>query len=101
MQVCKIFESEMRVAWEEIKRAVIKTRNILNTRAYFAKRWIRNAVRFCLFSRYNAYVLKGQSPVIVCASGPSLKRSPAHDHPAHWRKADSRRPKARCPPIAL
>ncbi len=71
----KIFESEMRVAWEEIKRAVIKTRNILNTRAFFAKRWIRNAVRFCLFSRYNAYVLKGQSPVIVCASGPSLKRS--------------------------
>ncbi|MBE6354432.1 6-hydroxymethylpterin diphosphokinase MptE-like protein [Treponema sp.] len=61
--------------WEEIKKAVLKTKSILNTRRYFAKRWTKNALRFCLFSKYNAYILKGNSPVIVCASGPSLRSS--------------------------
>ena len=71
----KIFPDETKAAWEEIKKVVIKTRNILNPRSYFAKRWIRNSTRFCLFSHYNAYILKGGIPVIVCASGPSLKSS--------------------------
>ncbi len=71
----KAYPQGVRDAWSGIKKAILKTRNVLNTRSYFSKRWSRNALRFCLFSRYNAYVLKGNSPVIVCASGPSLKDS--------------------------
>lgn len=71
----KIFPDETSAAWAEIKKAVLKTRSVLNTRAFFAKRWIKNSFRFCLFSNFNAYILKGQSQVVVCASGPSLKSS--------------------------
>lgn len=61
--------------WRQIKDAVIKSRNVLATRSYFAKRWIKNALRFCLFVHTTATVHKGTAPVIVCASGPSLRSS--------------------------
>ncbi len=71
----KIFNGEYRHTWDEIKTAVIKSRNVLGTMSYFAKRWTKNAVNFCLFSHKNAYVQKGNSAVIICASGRSLESS--------------------------
>ncbi len=71
----KVFPQETDQAWKEIKAAVLKSRTILATMTYFAKRWTKNAIRFCLFSSKNAYIQKGQSPVLICASGPSLETS--------------------------
>ncbi|MBQ0040066.1 MAG: DUF115 domain-containing protein [Treponema sp.] len=58
--------------WEEIKKAVMKSRSVLATRNYFAKRWTKNALRFSMFTDKTAYIQKGKSDVVVCASGPSL-----------------------------
>lgn len=71
----KVFPDEYTEVWSEIKSAVIKGRNVLATMAYFSKRWTKNSIRFCLLSRKNAYIQKGSAPVVVCASGPSLKSS--------------------------
>ncbi|MBQ1833637.1 MAG: DUF115 domain-containing protein [Treponema sp.] len=71
----KAFPSECSAVWNEIKSAVLKSRAVLTTMTYFAKRWTRNSIRFCLFSHKNAYIQKGSSPVVVCASGPSLQTS--------------------------
>ncbi len=69
----KAFPLEYKTAWDEIKKAVVKSRNVLATRSYFSKRWAKNALRFCLFAKKTAYIQKGSLPVVVCASGLSLK----------------------------
>lgn len=71
----KVFKTQSELAWREIKNSVVKSRTVLSTMTYFAKRWTRNALRFCLFSKKNAYIQKGSCPVVVCASGPSLESS--------------------------
>mgnify|MGYP004516284809 FL=1 len=66
----KAFPKQSALAWNEIKAAVLKSRNVLCTRKHFAKRWAKNAVRLSLFAK-NIYGIKsGTSPVVVCASGP-------------------------------
>ncbi len=71
----KAFPSESRKAWQEIKAAVLKSRNVLATRSFFARRWVRNSLRFCLFVKDTYYFQKGTAPIVVCASGPSLAGS--------------------------
>ena len=62
-------------AWSEIKKAVLKSRSVLGTRNYFARRWTKNALRFSLFVKNTAGIKKGTSDILICASGPSLKTS--------------------------
>lgn len=69
----KVFQSLHDQTWKEIKNAVLKSRNVLATRSFFARRWAKNAIRFCLFAKKTAYLQKGNCPVVICASGPSLK----------------------------
>ena len=71
----KAFPDQNRAVWNEIKQAVVKSRNVLSTMTYFARRWTKNALRFCLFSHYNGYFQRGSCPIIVCASGKSLEGS--------------------------
>ncbi|MCR5763742.1 MAG: DUF115 domain-containing protein [Treponema sp.] len=71
----KAFPKENEYAWKQIKNAVIKSRNVLATRSFFAKRWVRNAMRFCMFLKRTCILKKGSSPIVICASGPSLKTS--------------------------
>jgi len=71
----KAFPKEYAFCWSEIKKAVLKSRSVLTTRSFFSKRWTRNAIRFCLFARQIAVAQPGTSPVILCASGPSLRTS--------------------------
>ena len=59
-------------AWHEIKNALIKSRNVLFTRSYFSSRWILNAVLFCTRVQHVALIERGNCPVVVAASGPSL-----------------------------
>lgn len=71
----KTFTEEYEYTWNNLKSALLKSRNILNTRAYFSKRWIKNSIRFCRFIQNNSYIKRGTSDIILCASGPSLKSS--------------------------
>ncbi|MBP5358186.1 MAG: DUF115 domain-containing protein [Treponema sp.] len=69
----KVFPENYTYVWSEIKKAVLKSRNVLSTRTYFARRWVKNAVNFCLYSNKNSYITYGEAPIVVCASGLSLK----------------------------
>jgi hypothetical protein len=71
----KPFAGENDFAWSEIKKSVLKSRSVLATRAFFSRRWTKNALRFCLFTKKNISVKKGNVPVVICASGESLEGS--------------------------
>lgn len=71
----KIFSRESSYCWKEIKKSVLKSNQVLSTRTYFAKRWFTNAVRNCIFLNKTCSINKTDKPVIICASGPSLKNS--------------------------
>ncbi len=71
----KAFETFHHFAWNEIKKAVVKSQSVLATRNYFAKRWTKNALRFSLFTCRTASISKGDCDIVVCASGPSLMSS--------------------------
>lgn len=66
---------ESRHCWQQIRTAVIKSRNVLATRSFFARRWVKNAIRFSLFVNETRYFQKGTAPVVICASGRSLESS--------------------------
>lgn len=63
------------LVWQQIQYAVSKNTDVLATQAYFAKRWIRNAVRLCVTANTTVRCSAGTQPVLFCASGPSLTRS--------------------------
>ncbi len=72
----KAFPSEHTLAWKEIKKAVLKGRNVLATRSWFSKRWAKNAIKFALFFNKTKELIKPiEKNIIICASGPSLKTS--------------------------
>lgn len=71
----KVFAEENTTAWKAIKSAVLKSRNVLATRSYFAKRWIKNSLRYCTFAKNTLKIKKGNLPIVICASGPSLSSS--------------------------
>lgn len=59
-------------AWTEIKKAVIKSRTVLETRTYFTARWLKNLCVFFKNIRKTAVIKTGTSPILITASGPSL-----------------------------
>ena len=67
------FPKEADFTWGQIRKAVQKGMSVLSTRKYFAKRWTKNALRLCFFAKKSALIEQGDSAVVVCASGPSLK----------------------------
>ena len=74
----RLFPDETKLAWQAIKTAVLKSRDVLATRSFFAKRWIKNAVRFCAHIRHPALLHKGTADILIAASGPSLRTSLPH-----------------------
>lgn len=71
----KAFSNLYEKCWEEIKKAILKSRNVLATRSFFAKRWMKNSIRNFLFVKNIYTVKKTTSDIILCASGPSLYNS--------------------------
>ncbi len=69
------FKEEYDFAWAQIKKAILKSRKVLLTRNFFAKRWIKNSIRLVQNAKNNFTVKKGNFPILICASGPSLKSS--------------------------
>jgi hypothetical protein len=62
--------------WKEIKKAILKSRDVLGTRSYFSQRWISNVFSFCLnVSKTAVLPCSGSFPVVVAASGTSLAGS--------------------------
>jgi hypothetical protein len=60
------------VVWRGIQQALSKARDVLATREYFSKRWLKNAVRFIQGLRLPALAERGEALVVIAASGPSL-----------------------------
>lgn len=79
----RLFPDEAKLAWQAIKTAVLKSRDVLATRSFFAKRWIKNAVRFCARIQHPALLHTGTADILIAASGPSLRTSIPHI--AAWR----------------
>ncbi len=72
----KIFTEESSIVWKNVKEAVLKARDVLYTRSYFSKRWLKNSIIFAARIK-NPLVIKkrGKCDIIIAASGPSLKSS--------------------------
>lgn len=69
----KIFAEENNAAWNAIKMATEKAKTVLYTRGFFSARWIKNAVIFCKNVSNICGIKKGQAPIVIVASGPSLE----------------------------
>ena len=69
------FPSENLAVWNEIKKAVLKARDVLGTRSYFSKRWLKNALIFAANVQHPFLLKNLNKPVIIAASGPSLESS--------------------------
>lgn len=74
----RLFPDEAKLAWQAIKTAVLKSRDVLATRSFFAKRWIKNAIRFCARIQQPALLHTGTADILIAASGPSLRTSLPH-----------------------
>lgn len=73
-----VFPQKNDAAWACIKAAILKSRDVLGTRGYFSKRWLKNSLLF--FCRVNTVCAaeKTPLPIIVAASGRSLASSLGH-----------------------
>lgn len=71
----KIFETETAEVWDTVKKCINFSQSILNTKAFFAKRWIKNSFNFIKNIKKAAVIQKGTSDIVICASGVSLKDS--------------------------
>lgn len=71
------FSDEYASVWKEIKEYLSLSRDVLGTRMYFNKRWNKNALKFAIFltNAVKAQNLKTSKPIVITASGPSLKQA--------------------------
>ena len=70
-----IFPEESMLAWGEIKKAILKARDVIGTRSYFSKKWLKNSLIFASKIQKTLLLENGDTPIIIAASGPSLKTS--------------------------
>ncbi len=67
------FSNESSKAWLAMRLVIKKTNSILITRSYFSQRWLKNMVKFCIYSKNITSVKEIDLPVLLVASGSSLK----------------------------
>ncbi len=70
-----IFEKEHTIAWNSLKLALQKSRDIIATRSYFTMRWLKNSVRFCTLVQNIVLLKKQEKQILLVASGFSLQKS--------------------------
>lgn len=70
-----IFPELTEKTWFSIKDVVLKSRSIINTRAYFAKRWLKNTILFTKNIEKTFTIEKSNFPIVIVASGTSLESS--------------------------
>lgn len=71
----KAFSDYDKNVWKLIKDLLKDCQNILATRQYFSKRWIKNQINFLHNLNSVCSLNKTDLPVLICASGTSLKKS--------------------------
>lgn len=69
------FPEQSLAVWSEIRAAILKARDVMGTRSYFARRWLKNAIIFAARVQNAVLPAQGNMPVIIAASGPTLKSS--------------------------
>ena len=71
-----VFKKENTEIWAIYKKCLDRAKTMLVTRQYFEKKWLYNSCRFFSFLQ-NPCTLKTKTnfPVVITASGPSLKSS--------------------------
>lgn len=70
-----IFPEKSEKIWKCIKDSILYSRDILGTRAYFSKRWIKNSILFARNIQRTAIPDNTDLPIVIAASGTSLKTS--------------------------
>lgn len=72
----RVFQDEIFSILKAYKSLIQKCHSILRTRSFFEKRWIQNSIDI-VSNLKNIFTFsgKGNCPVIVCASGPSLEKA--------------------------
>ena len=71
----QVFLEQNFLAWQEIKNAIVKSRSVITTRAYFSKRWFKNSIIFASKISKPIILEKGSQSILISASGPSLSSS--------------------------
>lgn len=69
----KIFADKDTLVWKTIKDLLLECKSILATRQFFSKRWIKNQINFFSNIQKIKTIKKLNLPILICASGPSLK----------------------------
>ena len=69
------FPQVVQEVFECIKKAVSKSRDVLYTRSYFARRWFTNSINNICMLKNSSIINKIEKDILICASGPSLKES--------------------------
>ena len=71
----KAYENENNEVWKEIKESLDFSKTLLVTRQFFEKKWLINSLNFIKYSKNYYTINKTDLPVIIAASGPSLKEN--------------------------
>ncbi len=71
----EIFVTEDVIAWDAIKLALTKTRDVIATRSFFSLRWMKNVIKFCISIQKICIPKNIDCPIALVASGPTLKYS--------------------------
>lgn len=70
----RIFQEDFISFFSSYKTLIEKCHSVLRTRSFFEKRWLTNTVNIIRnTTNYISLSEKGNKPVLICASGPSLK----------------------------
>lgn len=71
----KIFPKEVSSIWNTFLQSLEYAKTVLITRQYFEKKWLLNSISFfCNISKIDC-LKETQKPVVITASGPSLKNA--------------------------
>lgn len=71
----RIFTEQSGIFWQAVKLVLQKSRDVLATRTFFSRTWLKNTVRFFIRARHICGIEKGEKPILAAASGPSLQTS--------------------------
>ena len=71
----KAFPDENDFCWKEIKASLDFSKTLLVTRQFFEKKWLINTINFIKYSNNYFSYNKTDLPILIAASGPSLKES--------------------------
>lgn len=71
----KAFPEKDKEVWTTLQKLLKESQNILATRQFFSKRWIKNQIIFFTNLTKITNLKKIDLPILICASGPSLNDS--------------------------